>query len=1375
MYFFKKLSYIVLFSICFNLLTLSTFAQEKKSNTGEVNTIENKEINNADETDPIKLENEANMRNSLTGDVYAEGANGGAFSIYLTSPSGETLNTKTTSFINGRASYIFTELQEGDYILYTNESISLDGGDYAGLQKPISITVSGEATKDIRLSREQSGTRFEVNIIGSAGDKLNVFSGNNQDFNSTNLNLNSAGLGKVIFYLTDGSWFVGIGPYKNSSGSLENSPYLFPSNKDVYIRGENCKVERKETCSIRYELQTPASRLKGKVVDNAGNPIANAHVYAQDALAEKDNFTTSDRSGNFEIGLDDGVFTLGANVNGMGDSEDLVLEIKDGFVSSSSLNIRKNISTLSHSDIPIIVDRGASTISGIIKTFDGEPISGASISADCINCSESVETISTANGTYALYVSPGSWTVNAHVADHGQLSSRTVRVSSLLVKDIDFTLPPSDELFSVSGKVSVGVLPISGTSVSAVAYIDHAYRTFHAKTNSSGEYTLNLPAGSGYKIYAYHPDYGDFQPITGLHVSRDLSGKDFSMPMTHEVEVAFYEDSQRKIIPKAFISFENKDGGSYSFIVKDADEKEFVLPEGNYYVSVNIPGVDSNTLTTRTGTKIDSLNVSGRTFYRVYIPTRVSFGGIIEEKSGPISNAWVEIVSSDGKTKASKNTDENGEFEFSLPTGEYSFNISKKGFNPIKESINLNSDLEKSFNLEESAYTVSGKVSAGGSSARGAFVSAKEQNTGSRINAKTNSGGEYILNLPQGNWTLSAVADGYSSKTYKDPINISAQSISDIDFNLSERANLSDTSSQSIKFSEANSIIDSNTGVRLSLAPNSLSTSSESGSVQIKETTNVSDTTTTRPFGNVGKEIKVISESGMELKNLNREIELEFNYSKEKLDLAFAILGENNPTLEQVKELKLSYWDDAVQSWVELPSVINFYPKNASSYADLKDNDSGIAVSVKGMTDHLSLFSVVVSNVVVSSETPEGISLTTGFLKAAEQFASAIGNSAQSVRVATNLNLDDVLAVNRQGQPVSLDAVLSSSAKNSIKNSSALFAFAVGDTLYTSSSGIADIDLGGFTRIIMAENAALKITEASEDKISYNQTEGKVGYEFDRQGTDMTWEVDTVTVNATVRGTSLLVDLQLKQDIYEVYEGVVDFADKNTGEIYTLTKGEKLVVKSDNTLSIEPMDLSSFDEAEAAKIESQRSNLDDTGFRDISGDDWFAPHVDALSSRDIVSGYTGDYFKPANQINRAEAAKIVMLAKEGEVNTYNPNNVFNDVPLSAWYIKYVSKAKEQGVISGYDDGSFRGANFITRAEALKMILTSADTKVTERFALSSLFDDVSPESWYAPYVAHAKRNNIISGYEDNTFRPNDPITRAEFAKMVSIIYGFSTQ
>lgn len=102
-------------------------------------------------------------------------------------------------------------------------------------------------------------------------------------------------------------------------------------------------------------------------------------------------------------------------------------------------------------------------------------------------------------------------------------------------------------------------------------------------------------------------------------------------------------------------------------------------------------------------------------------------------------------------------------------------------------------------------------------------------------------------------------------------------------------------------------------------------------------------------------------------------------------------------------------------------------------------------------------------------------------------------------------------------------------------------------------------------------------------------------------------------------------------------------------------------------------------------------------------------------------------------------------------------------------IEYVS---ERGIVNGYEDGTFQPSRIVNRAELLKIIISSRYEESEYENYGEDCFKDVRPDSWYAPFICFAKEKNIIDGYSDGTFRPDQQVNFVEALKMTLENFDF---
>ena len=118
-----------------------------------------------------------------------------------------------------------------------------------------------------------------------------------------------------------------------------------------------------------------------------------------------------------------------------------------------------------------------------------------------------------------------------------------------------------------------------------------------------------------------------------------------------------------------------------------------------------------------------------------------------------------------------------------------------------------------------------------------------------------------------------------------------------------------------------------------------------------------------------------------------------------------------------------------------------------------------------------------------------------------------------------------------------------------------------------------------------------------------------------------------------------------------------------------------------------------------------------------------------------------------------------------------PANGFSDVPESHPNFAAITYVKEQGMVQGYDDGTYGPDLFINRAEFTKIILeATVDSNDIDTCESSDLFSDVTQSDWFGDYVCMAKQTGVIGGYPDGSFKPANSINFAEAAKIVVVAF-----
>ena len=164
----------------------------------------------------------------------------------------------------------------------------------------------------------------------------------------------------------------------------------------------------------------------------------------------------------------------------------------------------------------------------------------------------------------------------------------------------------------------------------------------------------------------------------------------------------------------------------------------------------------------------------------------------------------------------------------------------------------------------------------------------------------------------------------------------------------------------------------------------------------------------------------------------------------------------------------------------------------------------------------------------------------------------------------------------------------------------------------------------------------------------------------------------------------------------------------------------------------------------------------------VFGDITYTAVYKDITNTEFVEGYGDGTFHPEQHITRAEFVSMVVRSLGGYKARADYGSYFSDVAPNQWYASAIGYAKTMGIIDGYGDGTFRPNNPITRAEASRILADTAQL-TSEKYGT---FSDVDPDAWYAGYVEALVEAGVAVGYGDGTYRPRSYITRAESAKMI---------
>ena len=237
-----------------------------------------------------------------------------------------------------------------------------------------------------------------------------------------------------------------------------------------------------------------------------------------------------------------------------------------------------------------------------------------------------------------------------------------------------------------------------------------------------------------------------------------------------------------------------------------------------------------------------------------------------------------------------------------------------------------------------------------------------------------------------------------------------------------------------------------------------------------------------------------------------------------------------------------------------------------------------------------------------------------------------------------------------------------------------------------------------------------------------------------------------------------------------IIRGIVQTYDVATVRV----SGEAVKLTKQNAFEIEVPILASGKNTIWVEAFDSRGNLIETDrvrviklntYPDVPADYWAAEQVSYIGTLGIIKGYPDGRFKPEGNITRAEMSALLMRTKaSGEANIPTPTvQLFKDVPLKHWAVKYVNQAARVGIVKGYPDGGFKPNANINRAEGLAMVGRFGGVR---EIAFNREFTDVKPNFWAAPIIAGAYKEGLLQYFANKPFQVGKKLNRAESVEIL---------
>ena len=190
-----------------------------------------------------------------------------------------------------------------------------------------------------------------------------------------------------------------------------------------------------------------------------------------------------------------------------------------------------------------------------------------------------------------------------------------------------------------------------------------------------------------------------------------------------------------------------------------------------------------------------------------------------------------------------------------------------------------------------------------------------------------------------------------------------------------------------------------------------------------------------------------------------------------------------------------------------------------------------------------------------------------------------------------------------------------------------------------------------------------------------------------------------------------------------------------------------------------PEDYVTSDETYELTVSGSRVTMNGKSYSPVTFVNRKAAELNRRDHTAFLVGYAEGTFGPERNMTRAEVTTMFarLLTEQIEADK-TYSSTFNDVAKNCWAANYIGYMQQFGIVTGYTDGSFRPNAPVTRAEFAA--IASRFEKLTQG---SKSFTDVPDTHWAVKYINFAATRGWVTGYADGTFKPEHSITRAEVA------------
>ena len=806
-------------------------------------------------------------------------------------------------------------------------------------------------------------------------------------------------------------WHVGIGPALPEGPMFQGPPptvdWMPPSDIEVEVSGlpDSASIEESSQTAndgkVYFEVVSAEHQIIGYLKDTSGNPIPDAGV---DAFRVEGfgapAHTQTDSQGRFvlKVGIPSGASeaSYGLSVFKPGlppipPKTVLVKANSDNNDGNLTADVYLEGGVLVTNDNPLVirVAKSSLTISGkVLDDADlnvAQPAAFVPVWAYNETSGDFVPSGTDSAGTYILYVKPGTWKVQAHLPDLGDLPPVTVVITDSSVGDIN--LKPAQkgsQMGTVSGQVSASSQPVTDAHIWVEGQTSSGLHYENGtKVDDQGKYQLKVPGGS-YNVHCWTPTYGEVGKQSTSISAGETKTVNFSID-TSQLSILTFQFQNATSSMQGFVDVFNpstEKGNGIEISDLSSSDATLRVPAGDYQIMAHIPGFGdfSPTSPQQNSQGLITLSV-GTTTITFTLPSsseQVLLSGQVSSSGSPVADAFVWVENFDLGYHFGAMTNASGTYSLRIAKGTYRVGVDKPGYSSVPQNLTISQNTTYNISLERNQNHIEGTIyDASGSPVSHAWVWAEKvvsqtdlTPTGGWAGAETDGSGNYELSVGEGWWWIHAKGEGFK-ETWRTSAVYAGGSTNPTGINLNlvplTNFSLKKPKSKSIIPAQGGTIDDRNdTGVKLVVPAGALGSDANNGKIILKETTAVPETDAKTPLGGKGKTIEAYDSTNSAIKNLSGRADVEIIYNEDDLPEGFS-----------ESQLSLGYFDDSTKEWIEIPAVVD------------TDNNT-----IKAKISHFSIFAPLLPS---DSSTPT-----------IPGTPSATVNNNNSITISWTASTDDV-------------------------------------------------------------------------------------------------------------------------------------------------------------------------------------------------------------------------------------------------------------------------------------------------------------------------------------------------------------------------------